>query len=106
MSNEIFPAGQPSALTEEDHLSAMIVERDAEIVRLKGVIEHLRAAPLTDAQISKAARYLSDKCADECAVDKEDYWKIYGQEAIDELVAAIESALTAQVSGQPGGGNG
>jgi hypothetical protein len=121
MSNEISPEGQPSAFTEEDRLSAMIVERDVEIARLKGVIEHLQgvigglhmeaaqrdalttkpaadlhAAPLTDAQISKAARYLSDKCADECAVDKNDYWKIYGQEAVDELRAAIAEAGAAR----------
>jgi hypothetical protein len=42
MSNEISTAGQPSAFTEEDRLSAMIVERDVEIARLKGVIEHLQ----------------------------------------------------------------
>jgi hypothetical protein len=42
MSNEISHEGPPSALTEEDRLSAMIVERDVEIARLKGVIEHLQ----------------------------------------------------------------
>jgi hypothetical protein len=42
MSNEISTEGPPSAFTEEDHLSAMIVERDIEIARLKGVIEHLQ----------------------------------------------------------------
>jgi hypothetical protein len=42
MDNAISPAGQPSAFTDEDRLSALIVERDAEIIRLKGVIEHLQ----------------------------------------------------------------
>ncbi len=47
---------------------------------------------LTEEQISKAARYLSDFSSDQCSVDKDDAWKIYGNDEIEVLRAALASA--------------
>lgn len=50
---------------------------------------------LTDAQISAAARHMSDRSAAVCNVDKDDNWKVYGQDFIDELREAIEAGIKA-----------
>lgn len=56
------------------------------------------AAPvvLTDEQVLKGARFLSDYSADQCNVDREDSWDTYGKNFIAEFRAAVESALTGQ----------
>jgi hypothetical protein len=50
---------------------------------------------LTEKQISAGARYMCNSDADACNVDKEDNWKIYGQEYIEEFKAAIDAAIKA-----------
>jgi hypothetical protein len=135
MSNERSHEGHPSALTEEDRLSAMIVERDVEIARLKGVIEHLqgvigglhmeaarRDAMTVDAKFSETQREvvrdaLSATLGD--AMDCTRVWSAWGvgtmsendfelvadnDERLDELVAAIESALIGRPAKQQGEG--
>jgi hypothetical protein len=52
---------------------------------------------LTDEQISKGARYLSDSSAELCNVDKDDNWKVYGQDFIDEFRAACLAASAVSV---------
>lgn len=47
---------------------------------------------LIDEQISKGARYMSDRSAEVCCVDKDDNWKVYGQNFIDEFRAAVTAA--------------
>ena len=49
-------------------------------------------AGLSTAQLSKAARHMSDRSADACGVDREDNWKVYGQEFIQELRDALAEA--------------
>lgn len=46
---------------------------------------------LTDEQIIKVARYLSDFSSGQCGVDKDDAWKIYG----DDEIALVRAALAA-----------
>jgi len=54
------------------------------------------AAPvLSDEQISKMARYLSDFSSDQCGVNKDDAWAIYGNDEI-ELVRAALAATRSQ----------
>jgi len=48
--------------------------------------------PLTDKMILVAARVMNDRQADACNVDKDDQWKIYGQDFIDDARAALEAA--------------
>lgn len=48
--------------------------------------------PLTDAMVSAAARVLNDRQAQACGVDKDDQWKIYGQDFIEDARAMLEAA--------------
>lgn len=74
----------------------------AESLINRAAVERARAAlaqspvsaeGLTDDQISKGGRHMADHSAEVCNVDKDDYWKIYGQEAIDEFRAAYAAAI-------------
>lgn len=49
-------------------------------------------AALTDDQIKKMARYLSDRAADDCGVHREDNWMIYGGEYVNDIKAALAVA--------------
>ena len=40
----------------------------------------------------RMARALSDRYADQCRLDKDDYWKLYGQDCIDDVRAMLEGA--------------
>ena len=40
----------------------------------------------------RMARALSDRYADQCGVDKDDNWKLYGQDCIDDVRAMLEGA--------------
>jgi hypothetical protein len=42
--------------------------------------------------VSAMARVLSDRQADACNVDREDQWKIYGQDFIDDVTAMLAAA--------------
>lgn len=42
-------------------------------------------APITDALISKAARFISDRQSKECNVNADDNWKVYGDEFIEDV---------------------
>jgi hypothetical protein len=48
--------------------------------------------PLTDKMVLIAARVMSDRQADACNVNKEDQWKVYGQDFIDDARAMLEAA--------------
>ena len=48
--------------------------------------------PLTDKMVLIAARVMSDRQADACNIDKEDQWKVYGQNFIDDARAMLEAA--------------
>jgi len=53
-------------------------------------------APSTDsAAISRAGRVLADRNADACGVDREDNWKVYGQDFIEDALAALIAARGA-----------
>jgi len=51
------------------------------------------AAGLTHAQLSAAARHMCNRSADVCGVNRDDNWKIYGQDFIDELREALEIGI-------------
>ncbi|WP_175958440.1 hypothetical protein [Burkholderia sp. BCC0405] len=53
-------------------------------------------AEVTEAEISAAARVLSDSNADLCYVDRDDNWKIHGDEFRLEAKAALEAAYAAR----------
>ena len=48
--------------------------------------------PLTDKMIFVAARVMNDRQADACNVDRDDQWKIYGQDFIGDARAMLEAA--------------
>ena len=50
------------------------------------------AVPLTDEMASKAGRALSDLCATECGIDKEDNWKVYGSDFIETAKLVLAAA--------------
>ncbi|MDN7848086.1 hypothetical protein [Burkholderia seminalis] len=56
-------------------------------------------AEVTEAEISAAARVLSDSNADLCYVDRDDNWKIHGDEFRLEAKAALEAAAAARAGG-------
>ncbi|MCA8239886.1 hypothetical protein [Burkholderia sp. AU32262] len=53
-------------------------------------------AEVTEAEISAAARVLSDSNADLCYVDRDDNWKIHGDEFRIEAKTALEAAAAAR----------
>ncbi|HDR9199627.1 TPA: hypothetical protein QDB48_000912 [Burkholderia vietnamiensis] len=53
-------------------------------------------AGVTEAEISAAARVLSDSNADLCYVDRDDNWKIHGDEFRIEAKTALEAAAAAR----------
>lgn len=56
---------------------------------------------LTDEHVSGIARYLSDFTSSQCNVDKDDAWKIYGDDEIERVRAALMHAGVA-LSGAKG----
>ena len=48
--------------------------------------------PLTDEMVVAAARMLNERQADACGVDKDDQWKMYGQDFIEDARAMLEAA--------------
>lgn len=64
---------------------------ELEYAKITGAINPNRM--LTDEQISKGGRYLSDTSAEACNVDKDDNWKVYGQEYIYEFHHAFVAAI-------------
>jgi hypothetical protein len=70
----------------DDTLPAGTMEmRGANTVRCVNIGE-----PGTDsAAISRAGRVLADRSADACGVDREDNWKVYGHDFIEDARAAI-----------------
>lgn len=49
--------------------------------------------------VSAMARVLSDRQADSCNVDRDDQWKIYGQDFIDDVTAMLAAAPSAGSQG-------
>ena len=60
----------------------------------KFIAAPVQPAPLTDEQASKIARTLADENADACSVDRDDNWKIYGQDFIQD-VRFVEKEIAA-----------
>lgn len=54
---------------------------------------HLNSVEVTDRMASKAGRVLADRYADQCGVDREDNWKIYGSDFIEDARAMLIAAL-------------
>jgi hypothetical protein len=48
-----------------------------------------------DTQVTAAARVLANRSADQCGVNRDDNWKVYGQDFIDDARAALEAARAA-----------
>jgi hypothetical protein len=48
--------------------------------------------PLVWPQADVMAKTLSDRCADQCQVDRDDYWKQYGDDCIDDVKAMLAAA--------------
>jgi hypothetical protein len=51
---------------------------------------------VTDDMRYRAARSLADRSADECGVDREDNWMIYGDQFLADADAALRAALGEQ----------
>lgn len=49
----------------------------------------------TERQISAAGRAMSDASADKCNIDREDNWRVYGEDFIAEARLALNAALRA-----------
>lgn len=49
---------------------------------------------LVDSDVSTMARTMSNRNADACNVDREDYWKQYGQDCIEDVQAMVDSVRT------------
>lgn len=49
--------------------------------------------------VSAMARVLSDRQADACNVDRDDQWKIYGQDFIEDVTAMLAAAPSAGSQG-------
>lgn len=47
---------------------------------------------LTEAQISAGGRWMSDHSADECEINREDSWKVYGTHFTEEFRAAFAAS--------------
>ena len=47
---------------------------------------------LTDAMVSAAARVLNNRQAEACGVDKDDQWKVYGEDFIEDARAMLTAA--------------
>lgn len=66
-------------------------------------VQRIPAAPVaapapsewTDAQVSAAGRALADRSAAECNVDKDDNWKVYGHDFIEDARLALTAARAA-----------
>ena len=50
---------------------------------------------LSEQQISAGGRWLCDQSADACGVNRDDNWKVYGSEYIDEFRGAYNAAVKA-----------
>jgi hypothetical protein len=51
---------------------------------------------VTEAMISAAAKSLSDRGADECNINRDDNWMIYGEQYRQDAMAALEAAAKAR----------
>ena len=60
--------------------------------RLAASWGYVKAEPLTSSMVSTAARVLNDRQADACNVDRDDQWKIYGQDFIEDAEAMLRAA--------------
>ena len=63
-------------------------------------------AALTDRQISAGGRELCNRAAEACEVDREDYWKTYGNEYIEDFRAAYLAAMKPPSAPAQSGGQG
>ena len=53
-------------------------------------------AEVSAAKVSAAARVLADRSAEACNVDKDDNWKVYSEDFIEDARAALEAAEKAK----------
>lgn len=97
-----------NVLTERQRMDLLLVADDMSVSGDAKLADALRAllaahpgqpeprAEVTEAEISAAARVLSDSNADLCYVDRDDNWKIHGDEFRLEAKAALEAAAAAR----------
>lgn len=50
---------------------------------------------LTEKQIAAGGRWMCDQSSEACGVDREDNWKIYGSEYVEEFRGALAAAQKA-----------
>lgn len=72
------------------HSGAVVVKLDDQGVEVQRHVE----TEVDKRIVSAMARTMSDRNADACNVDREDYWKTYGQDYIEDVQAMVDSVRT------------
>ena len=95
---------QPEHARQIGSAASQVAYMEAEIRDLRAALSRQVAAStvLTDERISAGARWLSNHQADECGVDRDDNWKVYGGQIIEEFRQACEVAFGSPVEAQAG----
>lgn len=64
----------------------------ARIARLLSALEEAEKArrTISQADVSKAARFICDRSASECNVDKDDMWKLHGSEFAEDVTDMLK----------------
>lgn len=87
-----YKAGELEALVRQsDHLAALSKEREV-ADGLRAELEAVKrdAKAISRADVSKAARFICDRSAKEMGIDKDDNWKLYGSEYIEDVTDMLK----------------
>lgn len=78
-------------VAQSDHLAAL--SKALEVADgLRAELEAVKrdAKAISQAEVSKAARFISDRQSKECNVDADDNWKVYGDEFIEDVTDMLK----------------
>lgn len=81
--------------------SVVVIGTPAEVMELLPGAGTAQPRKLTQQQLAEAGRVLADRNADACGVDREDNWKIYGNDFIEDARAVL-AAVAVGVEGATG----
>ncbi len=76
-------------------LEQTVLERDAQIVGLRCRAALAKREAVAVPNVSIMARTLSDRLADAFGVDRDDWWKVYGNGFIDDVNAMLAASQQA-----------
>lgn len=76
---------------QSDYLAALSKEREV-ADGLRAELEAVKrdAKAISQAEVSKAARFISDRSAKEYGVDKDDLWELHGSEYIEDTTDMLK----------------